>query len=321
MDLPFSVAEFASVESNPTNAKLEAQPVEPLDTKYKKYGARLLYVKEVLSRSECEFLIQKFKCDGHAETLESSLQARGRTQFESHAFAKILQTKLSNILTSFIPDIILDEEGRPSCDATALNANLDDGNQSVPTMAPRTIWVNQTHKRVKGVWQKSHLNPHLRFCSYQQGGYFRAHCDGQVFKDEEEMSIYTCMLYLDDDFVGGSTRFLNPDLQVGDVFRGEVERQHILAEISPEVGSCLLFFQPGLLHEGEAIQKGQKHILRSEVMFKRKPGTGEKQTDQQREAISFLNQAQEAEADKKFELAMRLYKKAFRLDPSLEDRV
>merc|ERR1712129_546900 len=56
----------------------------------------------------------------------------------------------------------------------------------------------------------------------------------------------------------------------------------VLASLQPEAALCLLFFQPGLLHEGEDVKEGSKHILRTDVMFRRDPGTGPTRTPQSR---------------------------------------
>jgi len=309
--LPFSVSDFRCL--NPAPSAPTCQPLEPLDSQFGKFGARILYVTKVLEQIECKFIIDKLKGGGHTETFNSTLQARGRSIFDAPELAEVLHERL-NLSKFKISGIEIDSSGRPS--------RCDD-NVSGSEVAPETICMHDAWARNKmnGRWWPTKLNPKLRFCSYQSGGFFRAHCDGQVFIADDEISFYTCMLYLDDDFEGGATRFLDPHLQNGKVCRGEVAAESIVAEVRPEAGSCLLFYQPGLLHEGEAIQSGQKHILRSDVIFKREPGTGEQQTEAQRQALSLLAQAQDAETKKEYEHAMRLYKKAFRLDPSLEGPV
>mmetsp|Transcript_877 Transcript_877/g.1066 ORF Transcript_877/g.1066 Transcript_877/m.1066 type:complete len:218 (+) Transcript_877:61-714(+) len=56
-------------------------------------------------------------------------------------------------------------------------------------------------------WNPYGLNPHFRICRYRPGGFFGAHHDKGYFVSSNNRSIQTFMLYLNDDFDGGSTRF------------------------------------------------------------------------------------------------------------------
>eukprot|EP00812_Abedinium_dasypus_P009187 NODE_2897_length_857_cov_319.674564.p2 GENE.NODE_2897_length_857_cov_319.674564~~NODE_2897_length_857_cov_319.674564.p2 ORF type:complete len:120 (+),score=41.00 NODE_2897_length_857_cov_319.674564:50-361(+) len=94
--------------------------------------------------------------------------------------------------------------------------------------------------------------------------------------------------------------------------------ENVLASLAPEAGHCLLFFQPGLLHEGEEVRGGIKHILRTEVMFRRDPATKPERTPEQLEARSLAEQAETAAENCDFELSRKLYGRAFSLDPRLE---
>ena len=60
------------------------------------------------------------------------------------------------------------------------------------------------------------------------------------------------MLYLDDACDGGATRFLDPNMPVSpEYIQRPAEEACVLATVRPEAGACLLFFQPGLLHEAK----------------------------------------------------------------------
>lgn len=93
------------------------------------------------------------------------------------------------------------------------------------------------------------LNERFRFYRYDVGQYFAPHYDGSFRRDNGEESLLTFMIYLNDDFEGGETRF------------GETS-------IQPETGMALIFAHP-LLHEGCAVMKGRKYALRSDVMYGR----------------------------------------------------
>ena len=53
-------------------------------------------------------------------------------------------------------------------------------------------------------------------------------------------------------------------------------------------------------------------------MFERDPNTAPKLTKEQQEARALLQQAEEAECRGAFPEAMKFYKRAYKLDPSLE---
>jgi prolyl 4-hydroxylase len=93
-------------------------------------------------------------------------------------------------------------------------------------------------------------NERLRFYRYEPGQRFKLHSDGYFQRDEKERSYLTYMVYLNDDFEGGATGFLDP-----------------AREITPKTGTAL-FFQHPLRHEGREVTRGVKYALRSDVMYR-----------------------------------------------------
>lgn len=91
------------------------------------------------------------------------------------------------------------------------------------------------------------LNERFRFYRYDPGQAFRWHFDGCFRRDNGERSRLTFMVYLNDDFEGGDTRF---------------ER----VAIRPQTGMALVFVHE-LRHEGSAVVRGRKYVLRSDVMY------------------------------------------------------
>jgi predicted 2-oxoglutarate/Fe(II)-dependent dioxygenase YbiX len=91
------------------------------------------------------------------------------------------------------------------------------------------------------------LNERFRFYRYEQGQRFAGHVDGVYRRSSGEESRLTLMLYLNDDFEGGETAFLN-------------------ATVKPERGTALVF-RHELFHEGREVTRGRKYVLRSDVMF------------------------------------------------------
>lgn len=94
------------------------------------------------------------------------------------------------------------------------------------------------------------MNERFRGYRYEAGQRFAPHFDGSFQRDRKEESLLTFMIYLNDDFGGGATRFEDFDVTV-----------------TPKTGTAI-FFQHRLLHEGCRIESGVKYILRSDVMYR-----------------------------------------------------
>lgn len=93
------------------------------------------------------------------------------------------------------------------------------------------------------------LNELFRFYRYTPGQRFKMHRDGSYVRNDTEFSYYTFMIYLNDDYEGGQTKFQS----------GEY--------VDPQKGSALIF-QHNLMHEGAAVKSGTKYVLRTDVMYK-----------------------------------------------------
>ena len=101
-------------------------------------------------------------------------------------------------------------------------------------------------------WRAVGLNERFRVYRYHVGQRFSPHFDGCFIREDGvEESALTFMIYLDDGCVGGETAFLDHGVVV-----------------TPETGSALFFHHP-ILHEGRVIERGVKHVLRSDVMYRR----------------------------------------------------
>lgn len=100
----------------------------------------------------------------------------------------------------------------------------------------------------------SGLNSRFRFYKYSVGQRFKQHQDGSYIKSINEWSEFTFMVYLNDDFQGGETKFIR-------------------SIVRPKRG-CLLLFKHELIHEGCPVLEGVKYVLRTDVMYKRKLDVG-----------------------------------------------
>jgi len=98
-------------------------------------------------------------------------------------------------------------------------------------------------------------NERFRCYRYRPGQRFAQHRDGAFFRNDDERSYYSFLLYLNEDFEGGETKFF------------EVPE----TSVRPETGMALLFQHP-LLHEGALVTRGTKYVARSDLMYRRYMG-------------------------------------------------
>jgi hypothetical protein len=103
---------------------------------------------------------------------------------------------------------------------------------------------------IKTHWHLLGFNERWRYYRYGPGERFAPHSDGSFVRSENERSHLTFMLYLNDDFLGGETKFYFPYLAV-----------------QPARGQALVFVH-WKLHEGAEILRGQKYVLRTDVMYR-----------------------------------------------------
>ena len=106
-----------------------------------------------------------------------------------------------------------------------------------------------------GRWQSLGLNERFRFYRYRAGQRFAQHHDGSYQRSTDENSWLTLMVYLNDDYSGGTTRF-------------DLANEPEPLVIEPTAGTALVFMHERL-HEGAAVISGSKYVLRTDVMYRR----------------------------------------------------
>lgn len=92
------------------------------------------------------------------------------------------------------------------------------------------------------------LSPNFRFYKYLPGQKFNMHKDGRQSVGHNE-TIYTFLVYLNEDCVGGETLFRNGNLKV-----------------FPKRGFAIIF-EHKLWHQGVEVESGKKYVLRSDVIY------------------------------------------------------
>jgi len=175
-----------------------------------------------------------------------------------------------------------------------------------------------------GKWTPCALNSRWRIACYPGKGHFGPHRDGCRIQDEHRRSFITINGYLTDRPAGygGATRFVRDDL---DVFRNEdgiytTPDDAVLHRIEADrAGKAVVFFHD-LMHDGEPLKDGSppKWLFRTEVMYERDPSSAPRLSAERVEAREVLKEAERAECDCNILEATRLYRKAYRLDPTLD---
>jgi predicted 2-oxoglutarate/Fe(II)-dependent dioxygenase YbiX len=92
------------------------------------------------------------------------------------------------------------------------------------------------------------LNERFRHYRYQPGQKFAWHIDGSVRPVPGERSRLTFMVYLNDGFEGGDTQFGWESVKA--------------------VAGTALVFPHHLRHQGAVVLAGEKHVLRSDVIYR-----------------------------------------------------
>lgn len=144
---------------------------------------------------------------------------------------------------------IVGRDGRPEVDLKTRNNTRvmwDDEDEANALLArvAHAVPERLLDRRLAGA------NPRLRLYRYGPGEKHGAHWDTVVELPGGVQSLLTLVFYLNDDFEGGATDF--PEL-------GRV--------IVPRRGRALLF-QHRILHEATSVLRGEKLVLRTDVLYR-----------------------------------------------------
>lgn len=129
--------------------------------------------------------------------------------------------------------------------------------EKVKRYLPERIEINSPIQSENGIWELQELNSRLRFCKYSANQYFHRHLDGVHYRNDTTQSKLTFMIYLNNatQFEGGRTLFFKTK-----------EAEEIWASYIPKQGD-LIVFDHNVWHEGEVLTKGEKFVLRSDILY------------------------------------------------------
>lgn len=267
----------------------DAKPIEKEDLPAPLTG---FILRNVLSPSECKFYVDQ------TEELGYDALTGYKPEYRNNTRIVLKSQDLSNVLYERIKQYVPAEILVKTEDAMKLTAEFGS----------------------EGLWRSYGMNEMWRFCRYRPGGHFSPHCDGYFARTEADRSMYTFMIYLNGDFDGGETSFLDNSQtnrrQADGAHVGDSSK--IIASVKPEPGLALVFLHPQL-HEGAQLKSNLKYILRSDIMYRREETTAGSLTDEKDvEALKIYRRAAAIEDERPMEAA-ELYRKAFRMSKKLAD--
>lgn len=102
-------------------------------------------------------------------------------------------------------------------------------------------------------WKAIGLNERFKVYKYvdSKNHYFALHFDGSYDKiPMEEVSWITMLIYLNEDYEGGETSFMD-------------------GVVTPQIGLAALMTQHNVLHEALEVKRGTKYVLRTDVMYRK----------------------------------------------------
>ena len=120
----------------------------------------------------------------------------------------------------------------------------------VKELCPESLTINGN------TFTPVYVNDHFRFSRYREGGEFQIHLDGNNYDSNNNRSMFTINIFLNDEnsglLKGGSTTFYTNNMEHNKT-------------IYPKAGSGALFYAKQY-HSGDVVEEGYKYLLRTDVM-------------------------------------------------------
>lgn len=103
-------------------------------------------------------------------------------------------------------------------------------------------------------YQFEYVNPRFRFLKYEDSGHFIRHKDENYVSKNNEISLITILIYLNDNYEGANTKFFSNSCD------------EIGLSLKPENGMVCIMEQ-NIEHEVPKIEKSIKYVIRTELMY------------------------------------------------------
>ena len=259
------------------------------------FKGRSILTKNLLTSSECLSICQA--AENHAGGLSTVELCGGKNRICNRiAFRSTqLDTILWNRVSKYLDDINITPE----------NSDLF------------------LSRGMEGTWKPTSLSGVYRVVKYTSGGHISPHFDGEFVIDNDNRSIKTILIYLNDGYEEGKTNFLDHrDDNIGERYfetdKGakQASPEDIVASVPIETGIAVVF-DAKMLHEGTTLKSGTKWLLRADIIYSRTSHLYPPGSDRSK-AMDLLNEAEYFEESGRLDLAVRNYKAAYRLCPELE---
>eukprot|EP01059_Diplonema_ambulator_P020956 TRINITY_DN3490_c0_g1_i1.p1 TRINITY_DN3490_c0_g1~~TRINITY_DN3490_c0_g1_i1.p1 ORF type:complete len:330 (+),score=99.43 TRINITY_DN3490_c0_g1_i1:578-1567(+) len=176
---------------------------------------------------------------------------------------------------------------------------------------------------MEGTWEPVGLSGVFRAVQYYGGGHIAPHFDGEWVTDEDTRSIKTILVYMNEGYGEGRTRFLDhrdEDIGVRYITVGggatRAAEEDVVCTIPVKTGWAAVF-DAKMLHEGTTLTTGEKWLLRADILYTCTKRTYPPDSNRGR-AIALLNEAEYLEESGRPDLAVRNYRAAYKLCPELE---
>jgi hypothetical protein len=243
---------------------------------------------DVLSEKECETLkwLWQAAIEGTARVEGIGNRECGRAimcapEISQHCYSRVLPF-LEKIVKDFKVDVVEESDGyveytQRFADVEGIPDNwyLPAEQRRPPVMlgkedAQRVLLSDERSLDWDGSWKLHSVKESVSCLRYRPPrDFFSAHTDHQQSGPGDTLfepvkSLFTGLLYLNSDFTGGNTNFLS-----------HAEGNPLLLSVNPgdavaagAPGSFLFFFQQGMLHAGEALETGEKYVMRVDLFYK-----------------------------------------------------
>jgi predicted 2-oxoglutarate/Fe(II)-dependent dioxygenase YbiX len=205
----------------------------------KAHSRYAVFLRNVFTAKECQDLIERSEQEGYQQAL---LNVGGGQQIMA---ADVRNSDRCIINDTAFADLVF-------------TRILDSLQKYSHLMDPLMDWNRQGRHCAVG------CNELLRFLRYDPGHYFLPHTDGSFQRGADagpermgEASKITAMIYLNEGFQGGETRFVDE------------RNSNNGFNVVPETGSVLLF-QHDIFHEGCLLERGRKYAIRTDIMYSTK---------------------------------------------------
>lgn len=193
--------------------------------------------------------------------------------------------------------------------------------QRVSSLLPQTMeWMSDNSYFNKDIggreWTIAGCVDRLRFYKYKKDEEYPEHMDGsysrtityehsdgtqQAFKQH---SFLTLLIYLNDNFEGGETRFY-PDKQHCRFLR-DIENKQPVHVIEPKQGMATVNIH-NILHEGSKVRSGIKYVIRTDILYQKPVEVHRKLDKYQQQKFDQTDKIIVSEWQKHFEPSCKMY--------------